>query len=90
MRKIRFISALSSFADKLAMVFITSSATVIKGAPADGTIDPETGVSIVVEAADGEKCDRCWTFITDAIADTDVEGNTGCLCPRCHKVVYGN
>ena len=83
-------ATLSSFADKLAMVFITSSATVIKGAPADGTIDPETGVSIVVEAADGEKCDRCWTFITDAIADTDVEGNTGCLCPRCHKVVYGN
>ena len=83
-------ATLSSFADKLAMVFITSSATVIKGAPADGTIDPETGVSIVVEAADGEKCDRCWTFITDAIADTDAEGNTGCLCPRCHKVVYGN
>ncbi len=82
---------LASFADQLATVFITSQASVVKGAaPAGAFAETESGIAVLVEPADGEKCDRCWMFVTDAIADTDAEGNTGCLCPRCHKVVYGN
>ena len=42
----------------------------------------------IVEPADGEKCDRCWMFVTDAIFDGEGE-ERGCLCPRCHKVVFG-
>ena len=36
----------------------------------------------VVSKAEGEKCDRCWMFVTD------VEKNgEGCLCKRCAKIV---
>ncbi len=81
---------LASFADKLATVFITSQAAVEKGAaPAGAFAETESGIAVLVEPADGEKCDRCWMYVTDAISDVDAEGNTGCLCPRCHKVVYG-
>ncbi len=83
-------AVLNSFADKLALVFITSQATVVKGAaPAGALTETESGIAVLVEAADGEKCDRCWMYITAPIHDTDAEGNTGCLCARCHKVVYG-
>ena len=80
---------LSAFADQLATVFITSQATALKGAAAEGAFtETESGIAVLVEPADGQKCDRCWTFVTDAIEDVDAEGNVGCLCPRCHKVVY--
>ncbi len=80
---------LSSFADKLALVFITSQATVVKGgAPAGAFTETESGIAVLVEPADGEKCDRCWMYITDAIHDSEGE-EVGCLCPRCHKAVYG-
>ncbi len=83
-------AVLSSFADKLALVFITSQANVVKGTAPEGAFaETESGIAVSVAPADGEKCDRCWTYITDAIADTDAEGNVGCLCPRCHRVVYG-
>ena len=80
---------LSAFADQLATVFITSQATALKGAAAEGAFtETESGIAVLVEPAEGQKCDRCWTFVTDAIEDVDAEGNVGCLCPRCHKVVY--
>ncbi len=83
-------ATLSSFADKLALVFITSQATVEKSAaPAGAFAETESGIAVLVEPADGEKCDRCWMYVTDPIADVDDEGNTGCLCARCHRVVYG-
>ena len=83
-------NVLTSFADKLALVFITSGATVVKGAaPAEAFSETDSGIAVLVEPADGDKCDRCWTFVTNAITDADADGNTGCLCPRCHRVVYG-
>ncbi len=82
-------AVLTSFADKLATVFITSQATVVKGAaPAGAFAETESGIAVLVEPADGQKCDRCWMFITDAISDGEGE-EAGCLCPRCHRVVYG-
>ena len=80
---------LNSFADSLATVFITSGASVMKAAaPAGAFAETESGIAVLVEPADGKKCDRCWTFVTDSIADVSEEGE-GCLCPRCHKVVFG-
>jgi isoleucyl-tRNA synthetase len=38
---------------------------------------------VTVEAAEGEKCDRCWNYSTAAVHD----GEDGCLCPRCHGVL---
>ncbi len=81
---------LDSFADKLALVFITSQATVVKGAAPEGAFtETESGIAVLVEPADGAKCDRCWMYTTAPISDADAEGNVGCLCARCHGVVYG-
>ena len=74
---------LESFADTLNLIFITSQASVVRGeAPEGAYTDPDTGVSVLVEPADGRKCDRCWTFVTDG-----TEVDDGYLCPRCRRVV---
>ena len=74
---------LESFADTLNLIFITSQASVVRGeAPEGAYTDPDTGVSVLVEPADGRKCDRCWTFVTDG-----TEVGDGYLCPRCRRVV---
>ena len=39
-------------------------------------------IGVVVSAADGEKCDRCWNYTTTPFHDED-----GCLCPRCRAVL---
>lgn len=76
---------LKSFADQLALIFITSGAKVIKGAaPAAAYSETDSGISVLVEPADGCKCDRCWTFVTDGTQLEDAY-----LCPRCKKVVLG-
>ena len=73
----------------LPTVFIVSD-VCLEGAnaPEGAHTETESGIGVLVEAAEGQKCDRCWTYVTDAISDVDAEGNVGCLCPRCHKVVY--
>ncbi|CAD2078155.1 isoleucine--tRNA ligase [Jeotgalicoccus coquinae] len=40
-------------------------------------------VTVKVEHADGERCDRCWNYST---AETLVEGEDD-ICPRCREVV---
>ena len=74
---------LNSFADKLNLIFVTSQATVLQGeAPEGAYTDAETGVSVLVSPAEGRKCDRCWTFVTDG-----TEVGDGYLCPRCCRVI---
>ena len=74
---------LSDFADELKTVFIVSGVTLLDtDAPADAFAETESGIAIKVEAADGEKCDRCWAYFTDCEATED-----GHICPRCKKIV---
>ena len=81
---------LNSFADQLALIFITSQATVVKGKAPEGAFnETESGLSVLVEPADGVKCDRCWMYVTDAIPVDEGTEEATCLCPRCHKVVFG-
>lgn len=47
----------------------------------DGKVDDETGYTIKISRASGEKCPRCWTFSENV----DEEG----LCPRCRSVLRG-
>jgi isoleucyl-tRNA synthetase len=61
----------------LPMLFITSSVEVIRAA--DGATTPE------VSRAPGDKCPRCWRFVTDAIRTGDHAG----LCGRCVDAVGG-
>ncbi|MBR3862180.1 MAG: hypothetical protein IKM42_00805, partial [Clostridia bacterium] len=65
-------------------VFIVSQVALVNAAAPEGTvIEEDSPVGVVVAAAEGEKCDRCWNFTKDAYHDD--EG--GCLCPRCRRVL---
>jgi isoleucyl-tRNA synthetase len=83
------LATLNRYASDLATMFITSAATVVKGeAPAGAFVETQSGIAVLVEPADGEKCDRCWTFVSAPLYDGEGE-DRGCLCARCHKVVFG-
>ena len=74
----------NAFADKLAEVYITSQATVVKGDAPEGAFVSESGtIAVKVENADGCKCGRCWSYSTEGV--TDDEG--GFLCERCRKLL---
>ena len=77
-------ATLSAFADKLAETYITSAAYVTLGdAPEGAFTETQTGIAVKVEPADGQKCDRCWSYSTEGV--TDEEG--GFLCERCRKIL---
>ncbi len=65
---------LNEYKDILAEVFITSGAVVENGG--EGSFKGEF-VSVTVEKAVGEKCERCWTYSESVGED--------CLCSRCRK-----
>ncbi len=74
---------LSSFADILEDVFIVSSVSINKGdAPSGAFSEENSNIAVLVETADGEKCDRCWKYTKDAIKEDD-----SCLCSRCKSVI---
>ena len=79
-------------AEELATVFITSGAHVSREAAPAGAYTPEEGVgnsavSVLVENADGHRCDRCWCYSTDGDVTTDDEGNEGFICRRCAAII---
>ena len=75
---------LDSFKDDLATVFIVSGAHVsTENVPEGAFCETESGISVLVEKADGHKCDRCWSYSTEGV--TDDEG--GFLCERCRKLL---
>ncbi|MGH9768757.1 MAG: class I tRNA ligase family protein, partial [Blastocatellia bacterium] len=60
---------LESFGEDLRFVFIVSKVELREGA----------GLSVKVDLADGEKCERCWNYTTDVGADTRYPS----ACLRC-------
>ncbi len=75
---------MSSFADELAGIYITSGASVQKGdAPEGAFAETQTGIAVMVAPADGHKCDRCWSYSTEGAHDD--EG--GFLCERCRRIL---
>ena len=69
----------------LAMVGVTSAVTVIEGtAPEDAfTLDDVTGIGVVVKAAVGDKCERCWRILPEVGTEPDLPD----LCGRCVAAV---
>jgi isoleucyl-tRNA synthetase len=61
----------------LPMLFITSAVQIVRAQ--DGALQVE------VAHAPGDKCPRCWRFVTDAVPDGDHAG----LCGRCVDAVGG-
>ena len=81
---------LSSFESQLPLIFITSAADIVNGkAPEGAFTDTVSGIGVAVAPAEGEKCDRCWMFVTDGTTVTDEDGESSCLCPRCLKIIRG-
>ena len=75
---------LAAFKDDLAAIYITSAATVVKGAAPEGAFtETQSGISVVVANADGCKCGRCWSYSTEGVDD----GEGGFLCERCRKIL---
>ncbi|MBQ4091647.1 MAG: isoleucine--tRNA ligase [Clostridia bacterium] len=75
---------LAAFEDDLAAIYITSAATVVKGAAPEGAFtETQSGISVVVANADGCKCGRCWSYSTKGVDD----GEGGFLCERCRKIL---
>ena len=74
---------LDSFKNDLATVFIVSQASVSsENAPEGAFTETESGISVLVDKADGHKCDRCWTYSTDGVHDEE-----GFICERCRKIL---
>jgi isoleucyl-tRNA synthetase len=67
------IALLEPYAADLPMLFITSSATV----------EPGDALEVVVGRARGDKCPRCWRFVTERVTSGELEG----LCLRCANAI---
>ena len=74
---------LESFKDDLATVFIVSQAHLSgENAPEGAFTETESGIAVLVDKADGHKCDRCWTYSTEGVHDEE-----GFICERCRKIL---
>jgi len=67
---------LDRYRAELAMLLITSSVTVERGGGETPTI--------IVKPAEGEKCPRCWRFVTERVPEGDAAAG---LCMRCADAI---
>ena len=69
----------------LATVGVTSAVTVIEGSAPEGafTLDDVADVAVVVKAAAGDKCERCWRILPEVGTEPDLPD----LCGRCVSAV---
>ena len=75
---------LDAFRAELPTVFIVSQVALKNESAPEGTlIDEGATIGVVVTAAEGEKCDRCWNYTTSGTKAED----GGCLCARCLSVL---
>ena len=77
--------ALQPYADELRSILIVSKATLVKDNDVKGTAEDSgvEGVRIQVDAAPGEKCERCW--VHDTTVGTNQEQPT--VCQRCQDAL---
>lgn len=73
------LALLQSF-DNLHQLFIVSQAKV-----SDSAVGTQyTNLNVLVERADGEKCERCWNYSTEITAEDHEHPH---VCPRCLSVL---
>ncbi|MBQ8911116.1 MAG: class I tRNA ligase family protein, partial [Clostridia bacterium] len=70
---------LTSLEGELATLLIVSEALVEKAAAPEGAFVGQSGIAVVAAAAEGCKCDRCWTVVKEGKATEE----DGFLCIRC-------
>ena len=77
---------LCSFGDELAAVYIVSGVKVVLDkAPEGAFTETASGIGVLVEGADGHKCDRCWAYATEG--ETTEDG--GFICAKCKAIIEG-
>ena len=77
---------LDSFSTDLATIYIVSEAKVVVGkAPEGAFTETASGIGVLVELADGEKCDRCWAHSTKGEHTED----GGFICSKCKAIIEG-
>ena len=77
---------LCSFGGELATVYIVSGVKVVLDkAPEGAFTETASGIGVLVEGADGHKCDRCWAYATEG----DVTEDGGFLCAKCKAIIEG-
>ena len=75
---------LKAFENELPTFCIVSQVKLVNAtAPVDAVAEEGAPIAVLVDVADGEKCDRCWNYTTEPYHD----GEEGCLCPRCRAVI---
>ena len=72
---------LKSCEDFLALCFIVSNVEIVEGE--GGEHKGDSGIGVTVTHAEGEKCERCWSF--SKTVGEDSEHPT--LCARCRAIV---
>jgi isoleucyl-tRNA synthetase len=78
------LALLNSFGNELTTVFIVSGVKVeATDAPEAAYCGEESQLAVLVEPADGCKCDRCWSFSTEGEDD----GEGGFICARCREIL---
>ena len=78
------LSVLNGFGKELNTVFIVSGVRVLaEDSPANAHTDGTSGIGVLVEPADGCKCDRCWSFSTEG-KHTEEDGF---ICARCAAIL---
>ena len=76
---------LKAFESELATVYIVSGVKLVNGKAENGAFaETESGIAILVEQADGHKCDRCWAYSTEGEETED-----GFICSKCKAVIEG-
>jgi isoleucyl-tRNA synthetase len=73
----------AQFADQLANLLIVSQVRINKGLGGEGTVTGRADLKVLVEAAVGEKCERCWIY-SPTVGD---EERHPTVCARCAQVV---
>ena len=75
---------LATYCDDLATLFIVSQVVLADIAPSGGVAGEELKeLVILVEKANGDKCERCWNYSTSVGASAAHPA----LCPRCEAAI---
>jgi isoleucyl-tRNA synthetase len=73
-------AVLETVADSLKDIFIVSAASILDQKPDNSYDSPDIeGLSILIDKAPGEKCERCWTYETSTGKNPTYEN----ACARC-------
>ena len=74
---------LEKYKDELCTLFIVSGVLISCGDRAAGAYTEEgSDIAVLVETADGKRCERCWSYSVNGTEDED-----GFICERCRKIL---